>query len=112
MKSFICGCIALTAFCCSAYRISVGTYVVNAEKTVTVPVDIDNAAGLSYAEATITYDPSVLVLTKVEAGTLKRLMPEDFVYSGSNGVVSVSIYGSSASNVVAGAGSVKSSAGT
>ena len=57
-----------------AYQVSVGTYVSNAGKTVTVPVALDSAAGLSYASATITYDPQVLVVTKAEAGSLKSLM--------------------------------------
>ena len=62
-----------------AYQVSVGTYVSNAGKTVTVPVALDSAAGLSYAGATLTYDPQVLVVTKAEAGSLKTLMAEDFV---------------------------------
>ena len=89
-----------------AYRVSVGTYVVNAGKTVTVPVVLDSAAGLSYAGATLTYDPQVLVVTKVEAGSLKTVMPEDFVTTGTNGSVSVSIFGSTETNVVAGAGAI------
>lgn len=106
MKHYVCGCVALTAFCCYAYQISVGTYVANAGKTVVVPVSIDNVSGLSYASTTITYDPCVLVLTRVEAGTLNKFMSEDFVSSVSNGVVDVSIYGSSTSNVIAGTGSI------
>ena len=89
-----------------AYRVSVGTYVVNAGMTVTVPVVLDSAAGLSYAGATLTYDPQVLVVTKIEAGSLKTVMPEDFVTTGTNGSVSVSIFGSTETNVVAGAGAI------
>ena len=44
-------------FLANGYQVSVGTYVSNAGKTVTVPIELDNAAGLSYAGATITYDP-------------------------------------------------------
>ena len=58
------------AISANAYQVSVGTYVSNAGKTVTVPVGLDSAAGLSYASATITYDPQVLVVTKAEAGSL------------------------------------------
>ena len=96
-------CAAWSAF---AYRVSVGTYVANPGKTVTVPVALDSAAGLSYAGATIVYDPQVLVVTKVEAGSLKAVMPEDFVTTGTNGTVSVSIFGSTETNVIAGAGAI------
>ena len=96
-------CAAWSAF---AYRVSVGTYVANPGKTVTVPVALDSAAGLSYAGATLTYDPQVLVVTKVEAGSLKAVMPEDFVTTGTNGTVSVSIFGSTETNVIAGAGAI------
>ena len=40
------GLFALLAIQASAYRVSVDTYVSNAGKTVTVPVVLDNAAGL------------------------------------------------------------------
>ena len=96
-------CAAWSVF---AYRVSVGTYVANPGKTVTVPVALDSAAGLSYAGATLTYDPQVLVVTKVEAGSLKAVMPEDFVTTGTNGTVSVSIFGSPEANVVSGSGSI------
>ena len=99
----IAACAAWSAF---AYRVSVGTYVANPGKTVTVPVALDSAAGLSYAGATLTYDPQVLVVTKVEAGSLKAVMPEDFVTTGTNGTVSVSIFGSTEMNVIAGAGAI------
>ena len=87
-----------------AYQVSVGTYVSNAGKTVTVPVALDSAAGLSYASATLTYDPQVLVVTKAEAGSLKSLLSEDFVAVDTNGTRTVAIFGSS--DVAAGAGSI------
>ena len=99
----IAACAVWSAF---AYRVSVGTYVANPGKTVTVPVALDSAAGLSYAGATLTYDPQVLVVTKVEVGSLKAVMPEDFVTTGTNGTVSVSIFGSTETNVIAGAGAI------
>lgn len=87
--------IVLIAFILSAnaYQVSVGTYVSNSGKTVTVPVVLDNAAGLSYASATLTYDPQVLVVTKAEAGSLRALMPDDFVAADTNGTIVVSIFG-------------------
>ena len=94
------------AISADAYQISVGTYVSNAGKTVTVPVALDSAAGLSYASATITYDPQVLVVTKAEAGSLKSLMAEDFTAVDTNGTLTVSIFGSTDANVASGVGTI------
>lgn len=106
MRGWICLVAAFATMGGFAYQVSVGTYVANAGRTVTVPVALDSAAGLSYAGAMLTYDPQVLVVTKVEAGTLKAVMPEDFVTTSTNGSVSVSIFGSGATNVVVGAGTI------
>lgn len=106
MRVFIAFIAALFVISSSAYQISVGTYVVNANRTVTVPIALDSAAGLSYAGASLTYDPQILVVTKVEAGTLKTIMPEDFISSSTNGLVNVAIFGSTATNIVNGAGTI------
>ena len=106
MRGWICLVAAFAAMGGFAYQVSVGTYVANAGRTVPVPVALDSAAGLSYAGAILTYDPQVLVVTKVEAGTLKTIMPEDFVTTSTNGSVSVSIFGSGATNVVNGTGTI------
>ena len=98
------GLFALLALQASAYRVSVDTYVSNAGKTVTVPVVLDNAAGLSYASATLTYDPQILVVTKAEAGSLKDLMSDDFVAADTNGTIVVSIFGVPGENVTTNAG--------
>ncbi len=97
---------AVAAGMAGAYQISVDTYVCNPGATVTVPVMLDSAAGLSYAGATIAYDPQVLVVTKAEAGTLKALMDDDFTAVDTNGTLSVAIFCSSDTNVVAGSGSI------
>lgn len=89
-----------------AYKVSVGTYVSNAGTVVTVPVALDSAVGLSYASATLTYDPQVLIVTKAEAGTLKTLMSEDFVAVDTNGTLTVSIFGSTGANVESGSGTI------
>ena len=89
-----------------AYQVSVDTYVCNAGRQITVPVALDSAAGLSYAGATLTYDPQVLVVTKAEAGSLKTLMAEDFVATDTNGTLTVAIFGSTDANVAAGSGSI------
>ncbi len=88
------GLFALLACQASAYTVSVDTYVANAGKQVTVPVMIDNVAGLSYAGATLTYDPQVLVVTKAEAGALKDVMTEDFTAADANGTITVTIFAS------------------
>ncbi|MBR6587268.1 MAG: hypothetical protein IKK82_07575 [Kiritimatiellae bacterium] len=106
MRGWICLVAAFAAMGGFAYQVSVGTYVANAGRTVTVPVALDSAAGLSYAGASLTYDPQVLVVTKVEAGTLKTIMPEDFVTTSTNGSVSVSIFGSGTTNIVNGTGTI------
>lgn len=98
------GLFALLALQASAYRVSVDTYVSNAGKTVTVPVVLDNAAGLSYASATLTYDPQILVVTKAEAGSLKTLLNDDFVAADTNGTIVVSMFGIPGENVTANAG--------
>lgn len=106
MRIFIAFIATLFVISSNAYQISVGTYVVNANRTVTVPIALDSAAGLSYAGASLTYDPQILVVTKVEAGTLKTIMPEDFISSSTNGLVNVAIFGSTATNIVNGAGTI------
>ena len=103
LVSFVLVCAAMVGF---GYQVSVGTYVSNAGKTVTVPIELDNAAGLSYAGATITYDPQVLVVTKTEAGTLRGVMPEDFVSTDTNGTLTVTIFGGVKENVASGSGSI------
>ena len=107
MRSCVfCFIVILAASCGFGFEVSVGTYVSNAGKTVTVPVALDSAAGLSYASVKLSYDPQVLVVTKAEAGTLKTLMSEDFVTTDANGTLVVSIYGSPDANVVGGSGSI------
>ena len=105
-KSIMSLFVAMATASAFAYQVSVGTYVSNAGKTVTVPVALDSAAGLSYASATITYDPQVLVVTKADAGSLKSLMAEDFTAVDTNGTLTVSIFGLTDANVASGSGSI------
>ena len=103
---------ALVAVVGFGYQVSLGTYVSNAGKQVTVPVMLDSSAGLSYASATITYDPQVLVVTKTAPGSLSSLTegfnPEfDFVATDTNGTLTVSLYGF-AQGTAATAGSIAS----
>ena len=98
MKVLLMVCAVLAAFVGSGYQVSLETYVSNAGKQVTVPVMLDSSAGLSYASATITYDPQVLVVTKTAPGSLSSLTegfnPEfDFVATDMNGTLTVSLYG-------------------
>lgn len=105
-------CAALAAAVGFGYQVSLGTYVSNAGRQVTVPVMLDSSVGLSYASATITYDPQVLVVTKTAPGSLSSLTegfnPEfDFVATDTNGALTVSLYGF-AQNATATAGSIAS----
>ena len=86
------------------YQVSVGTYVSNSGRQVTVPVMIDDVSGLAYAGATLTYDPQVLVVTKAEAGSLKSVMSDDFTAADTNGTISVTIFADG--NVASGSGSI------
>lgn len=98
MKVLLMVCAVLAAALGSGYQVSLGTYVSNAGRQVTVPVMLDSSAGLSYASATITYDPQVLVVTKTAPGSFSSLTegfnPEfDFVATDTNGTLTVSLYG-------------------
>lgn len=107
VRKVVAVCAALFAACIGfGYEVSVGTFVLNAGKTVTVPIELDSAAGLSYAGATITYDPLVLMVTKTEVGTLRSVMTDDFVSSDTNGVLTVAIFGGIEKNVESGSGSI------
>ena len=80
----------------SAYEVSLGTFVVNPGQRVAVPVCIDSIRGASHVGVRVTYDPQVLVLMKVEKGTLTGRLSDDFVAIGDEkgGVVTVSAFGS------------------
>ena len=100
---------ALAAAGAFGYEISLGTFVSNAGKTVTVPVAIDSVAGLSYASVSVTYDPQVLVCLTGSAsrGTLRNLIDSDenaFTVVDTNGTVTVSVF--AATNLTAGAGTL------
>ncbi len=99
MKKLVMVVMAMAVATGYGYQVGVGAFVANAGKTVTVPVTLDDAKGLSYASATLTYDPQVLVVTKAEAGSLKSAMSEDFVAEGTNGTLVVAIYGAADANV-------------
>lgn len=103
VTAFVFSLIAIIGY---SYEISVGSFVANPGKQVVVPIELDSAAGLSYAGATISYDPQVLMIAKVEPGTLKNIMAEDFVAADTNGVLNVAIFGSSKTNIVSGCGSI------
>lgn len=111
-KLLVTAAVAVAAMSGFGYQVSLGTYVSNAGKQVTVPVMLDSSAGLSYASATITYDPQVLVVTKTAPGSLSSLTegfnPEfDFVATDTNGTLTVSLYGF-AQNAAVTAGSIAS----
>ncbi len=88
----------------AGYQVSVGTYVANAGRQVTVPVMVDDVSGLAYAGATLTYDPQVLVVTKASAGSLGGVMADDFTVADTNGTICVTIFADR--NMESGSGSI------
>lgn len=68
----------LTSF---AWTVSVGTWVCNPDASVSVPISIDDAAGLAYAAVRINYDPQVLICLRVEKGGLDAAFDGDFLVS-------------------------------
>ena len=53
-----------------AFTVAVDTYATNPGRWITVPVRLATSADLAYAAVDVTYDPQVLVCTKVAAGSL------------------------------------------
>lgn len=66
---------------CFAWTVSVDTWVCNPDASVSVPISIDDAAGLAYAAVRINYDPQVLVCLRVEKGGLDAAFDGDFLVS-------------------------------
>lgn len=64
--------ILFLAFCVSAYGVEVSAPDVDAEtgSTVTIAINIDDAAGLSSADVVLDYDPAVLEATEARKGAL------------------------------------------
>jgi hypothetical protein len=62
-----------------AWTVSVGSWVCNPEAGVSVPVEIDDAAGLAYAAVRVNYDPQVLVCLRIERGGLDGAFDGDFL---------------------------------
>lgn len=71
VKMMTAAVVACGALLASGYQVGVGTYVCNAGRTVTVPVALDSAAGLSYATGTLnlTYAMPDLRITSFDART-------------------------------------------
>jgi hypothetical protein len=77
----------------AGFRIAAGTYVANAGRHVTVPVTFDSGRQLSCVNVRLTYDPKVMVLVKVEEGTLREVFADDFtVTEPVLGTVSVGLF--------------------
>lgn len=98
---------AAAAFLPSAgYEISVCRYVANENGTIDVPVYLDSAAGLAYAGVSLRFDNEVIEPVKVEAGTLRTAMAEDFAAHAGKGYVNATIFGSMKTNVIEASGSI------
>lgn len=90
--------LVVAALCATAslgYEVKVDTVVSNPGKTVCVPVSLDDAKGASFAAVRVTYDPQVLVVMKVEEGSLCKTLSDDFIVTAdeSAGVVSFALFG-------------------
>ena len=86
---------AMCAVASLGYEVKVGTVVCNPGKTVCVPVSLDDAKGTSFAAVRVTYDPQVLVVMKVEEGSLCSTLSDDFIVTADEaaGVVSFALFG-------------------
>lgn len=101
MKRTLIAFAALAAISVSARTVTLGTYVCNDEASVSVPVLLDDPAGLAFAGVRINYDPQVLVFTKAEQGTLAEVFDDDFLQSDDGaGSVTISCFRKSESGVV------------
>ncbi len=60
--------------------------------TLTVPLEVEDLRDVASVHALVTYDPLVLVLTKVEAGTLRDSF-DDFIATEGSGAVEIFTYG-------------------
>lgn len=67
------------AIATQAATVSVGTYVCNPGATVRVPVALDSARGLNGISVTLSYDPQVVVCSRVEGGGLAAVFDDDFL---------------------------------
>ena len=72
---------ALAAIAANAATVSVGTYVCNPGATVRVPVSFESTGGLTGVSVTLSYDPQVVVCSRVEAGGLSAVFGDDFTGS-------------------------------
>ena len=87
--------VAMCAIVSLGYEVKVGTVVCNPGKTVCVPVSLDDARGASFTAVRVAYDPQVLVVMKVEEGSLCKTLSDDFIVTAdeSAGIVSFALFG-------------------
>ena len=69
--------------------VSLEQVVCNSGATLSVPVVLDDATGISSVYVQINYDPLILVLTEVERGDLERLFSRDFIVTEEPGNVAL-----------------------
>lgn len=95
--------LALCAAGARGYTVSAGAYVCNPGASVTVPVSLDDAAGLAHISVRVNYDPQFLVFVRSRQGSLASVFPEGFSVSD-NGAGSLLIASFAAAAAPAGAG--------
>ena len=89
-------CSFLILFCaslCRAQSVRLGNVVCNPGAHFTVPVEIDHVEGVASVYLLITYDPLLLVLTDVKAGSLADHFDTDFLMSEEPGVIELVTFG-------------------
>ena len=83
----LCAAAALIAAPLSAREVSLGQVVCNPGMAITIPVSLDEAQGLAVATVGVNYDPELLLLQRVEQGTLKDRFSFDFTVTEEPGYV-------------------------
>ena len=78
---------ALMAARLPAREVSLGQIVCNPGAAIAVPVTLDEAQGLAVATVAVNYDPELLLLQRVEQGTLKSAFSFDFTVTEEPGYV-------------------------
>lgn len=84
-RSAFAAAVIAAAFCAAAARaatVSAGTWICNPGAAVRVPVSLDGASGISGVAVTLSYDPQVVVLSRIEPGSLQSVFADDFTSYG------------------------------
>ena len=95
----------LVAGALTARQVSLGSVLGNPGAQFTIPVMLDDTAGIASISCQITYDPTMVVLTGVTQGSLAELFPGDFIVMDEPGCLTFLTF-RLADNAAEGAGSL------